>query len=219
MTRMNRTAALLTLLLTASTSVLAVKPLSPATKGACTITVAQGGEILRSKLNGRVRSYDLKAAPFRLEVSSARCRPSVGVLASQQDFQYVANSRTVVTPVGFAMASTDDLRDVLFLRSENPQLVDGFEGAFDSYKSEYEALCTQLKTCPLKVRAYRSYWNFSAEQDGESKTYADINRITSTKPASEYQGDVFVVVYTEVKEGSSRYMNVLDTHPIVLRFK
>lgn len=219
MMRMYLTAAVSAFMLVANTSALAGTQSNQAAKGTCAISVNQGGEVLRGKLSGRVRTYDLKAAPFRFEVSASDCRPSIGVLASELDFQYVAASRTVVTPIGFAMAGDDDTRDVLLLRSANPRLVDGFEGAFDSYKNEYDALCAELKACPLKVRAYRSYWNFFAEEEDESKTYADINRITMTKSASDYQGNVFVVVYTAVKDVGNRYMNVLDTHPIILRFK
>lgn len=217
--RIYLTAALSALLLVASTSALAGKKPNQATKGTCAIAVIQDGEVLRGKLSGRVRTYDLKAAPFRFEVSATQCRPSIGVFASEQDFQYVAEASTVVTPTGFAMAGGDDSRDVLFLRSENPRLIDGFEGVFDSYKSEYETLCAELKTCPLKARAYRSYWNFSAEQDDESKKHADINRITMTKSVSDHRGDVFVVVYTAVRDVGSRNMSVLDTHPVILRFK
>lgn len=190
-----------------------------ASASACAVTVIQGGTTIQSKQNGRVRFYELKGAPFRFEVPSTQCSPSVGVFLSLPDFQYVADSPLVATTTGFSMAGGNEIRDVLFLRSENPRLISGYEGIFDSVKKEYEALCTEFGKCPLKVRAYRSYWNFVGEKDDTTTTRADFKRLTMEKPLQGYRGDIPVVVYTKVKDVSGGYLSAMETHPIVLRFK
>lgn len=207
------------LLLVGCASAPASKQSTQASNGACAITVSQGGEVLKSIQIGRVRSYDLKAAPFRFEVASAQCKPSIGVFTSQQDFQYVAESSIVATTIGFSMAGSDDSKDVLFFRSENPRLVDGFEDIFDSHKNVYEALCAEFGKCPQKIRAYRTYWNFFGEREGVAEKTADFKRISVAKPLSDYRGNVSLVVYTTVKDVAGGYISVMETHPIVLKFK
>lgn len=185
----------------------------------CAVTVMQDGSAVQSKQSGRVRFYELKGAPFRFEVPSTQCSPSVGVFLSLPDFQYVADSPLVATTTGFSMAGGNEIKDVLFLRSENPRLINGYEGIFDSVKKEYEAVCAEFRKCPLKVRAYRSYWNFVGEKDDTTTTHADFKRLTMEKPVQGYRGDIPVVVYTKVKELSGGSLSVMETHPIVLRFK
>lgn len=186
---------------------------------ACAVTVIQDGTTIQSKQNGRVRFYELKGAPFRFEVPSTQCNPSIGVFLLLSDFQYVADSPLVATTTGFSMAGGNEIRDVLFLRSENPRLVNGYEGIFDSVKNEYEALCAELGKCPLKVRAYRSYWNFVGEKDDTVTTHADFKRLTMEKALQGYRGDIPVVVYTKVKDLSGGTLSAMETHPLVLRFK
>lgn len=186
---------------------------------ACAVTVIQNGTTLQSKQNGRVRYFELKGAPFRFEVPSTQCNPSVGVFLSLSDFQYVADSPLVVTTSGFSMAGGNENRDVLFMRSENPRLANGYEGIFDSVKNEYEALCTEFGKCPLKVRAYRSYWNFLGEEGDTITTRADFKRLTMEKPLQGHRGDIPILVYTKVKDVSGGYLSAMETHPIVLRFK
>lgn len=185
----------------------------------CSVTVLQDGTEVQSREYGRVRFYELKGAPFRLEVPSTQCSPSVGVFLSPQDFQYVADSPLVAITTGFSMAGGSDIKDVLFLRSENPRLISGYEGIFDSVKNEYEALCTEFGKCPLKIRAYRTYWNFVGDREGTTTTYADFKRLTTEKPIQGYRGDISVVVYTKVKDAAGGDLSAMETHPIVLRFK
>lgn len=219
MNRINLAAVLSALLLIGCASAPASKQSTQSSNGACAITVIQGGEVLQSIQSGRIQSYDLKAAPFRFEVASAQCKPSIGVFTSQQDFQYVAESSIVATTNGFSMAGSDDTKDVLFFRSENPRLVDGYEDIFDSHKNVYEALCAEFGKCPQKIRAYRTYWNFFGDREGVAEKTADFKRISVTKPVAGYRGIVSLVVYTTVKDVAGGYISVMETHPIVLKFK
>ena len=196
-------------------------PVSTATtspKDTCAVTVIQAEKVLQSSMNGRIRYYDLKDLPFRFEVPSAACSPSIGVFLSPKDFQYVAESPFVATTTGFSMAGSEDTNDVLFFRSENPRLINGFENMFDSSEKEFSALCEEFGQCPLKIRAYRTYWNFLGK-NGETKTYADFKRLTTEKPIVGYRGDISVVVYTKVKDVAGGYISTMKTHPIVLRFR
>lgn len=195
------------------------KPTMQASEGVCHVTVSQAGKALQSSLNGRVRFYELKDSPFRFEVPSKECDPSIGVFLSPKDFQYVAESPIVVTTTGFSIVGSDDTGDVLFFRSENPRLINGFENIFDSSKKEYDAFCTEFGKCPLKIRAYRNYWNFLGNGGNETRTYADFKRLSMEKPITGYRGDISLVVYTKVKDVASGYISVLETHPIVLRFR
>lgn len=185
----------------------------------CAVTVIQDGRAIQGKPNGRIQFYDLKGAPFRLEVPSLECHPSVGVIPSFSDFRYVAQSPLVVTVAGFGIASSNEDRDVLFHRGDSPRLIDGFEDLFSSLTKEYEALCTEFRQCPLQIRAIRNYQNFVGEQEGTKTTYADFKRLNVRLSLNGYRGDVPVVVYTDVKDISDGMVNVLETHPMVLRFK
>ena len=117
------------------------------------------------------------------------------------------------------MAGGSDIEDVLFLRSENPRLVNGYEDIFDSVNKEYEGLCVEFGKCPLKIRAYRSYWNFLGDQVDATATHANFKRLTIEKPIQGYRGDIPVVVYTKVKDVAGGYLSAMETHPIVLRFR
>jgi hypothetical protein len=188
----------------------------------CAVSVKQSGMEVQSKRNGRIDYYELKDAPFRLEVPSTQCKPSVGVFRSFNDLQYVAESRLVLSDGGFSMAGSYDDRDVLFRRSEDPRVSGEWATIYDSVKKEYEGLCKEFGTCPLKVRAFRSYWNFVGDRDGSVTTYAEFKRLTMEKQLKGVRGDVSVVVYTKVKDVKDSYgndLNVMETHPMVLRFR
>lgn len=219
MNRLNLAAILSVLLLIGCASAPANKQSNQAPSPACAVTVSQGGEVLQGSQSGRVRTYELKAAPFRFEVTSAQCKPSIGVFTSQQDFQYVAEDRLVATSLGFSMAGSDDSKDVLFFGSENPRMLDGSEAIFNSHKNVYAALCTEFGQCPKKIRAHRTYWNFYGEQDGVTEKYADIKRISVDKSVANYRGNVSLVVYTTVKDVANGYISVMETHPMILKFK
>lgn len=196
---------------------------SPVIPGQCLITVTQAGRQVVSRADGRARIYEMQSAPFRIEVSSAQCRPSIGTFPNVADYVYVANSPLVVSDPMFSMAGNDDTRDVLHFRSENPRLIEGYEGIYDSYKNEYEELCRAQGKCPLKIRAYRTYWNFVGDKDGSAKVYADFKRLTLEKPMSGTRGDMPVIVYTKKKDfldaQGHAYLQAMETHPMVLRFR
>jgi hypothetical protein len=188
----------------------------------CAVSVKQNGMEVQSKRNGRIDVYELKDAPFRLEVPSVQCTLSVGVFRSFSDFQYVAESRLVLSNSGFSMAGSYDDRDVLFRRSEDPKVSGEWATIYDSVKMEYEGLCKEFGTCPLMIRAFRSYWNFVGDHDGGATSYAEFKRLTMDKQLNGVRGDVSVVVYTKVKDVKDSYgsdLNVMETHPMVLRFR
>jgi hypothetical protein len=168
----------------------------------------------------------MQDAPFRIEVSSQSCEPSVGVFLRFGDFKYVADSPIVVTTIGFGMAGGLEDRDVLFFRSEDPRLTTDYADSYDNVQKEYASLCAEFGKCPNKIRAYRNYWNFADNAAGNiTRTFADFKRITVDKPIAGFKGDLPVVVYTQIKNaafdpyGNNAYLNILKTHPIVLRFK
>jgi hypothetical protein len=184
----------------------------------CTVSLTQSESPLLPKRVGRVAHYVLASDSFRLEVLPANCNPSVGVFVSASDFGYVIDSPVVVTPMGFSIAGDFSVKDVLFLRSGNPRLVDGFEGAFDNVQKEYDQLCSELGKCPQKIRAFRSYWNFTNNSGKDAASYAEFKRVTSSQGLKGFKGRLNVVVYTSIKDIAGGYLSVLQTHPMVLQF-
>ncbi len=191
--------------------------------GQCAVTVTQAGQEIASKSNGRARIFEIQSAPFRIEVSSARCKPSIGTFRNVGDFRYVAASPVVISDPMFSMAGSEETRDILHFRSENPRLIEGYEGIYDSYKKEYESICKANVTCPLKIRAYRNYWSFVGDTGGVASVYAEFKRLTFQKPLQGVRGDMPLIVYTKNRDfldaQGHLYLQAMETHPLILRFK
>ncbi len=189
----------------------------------CSVTVTQAGKEVVSKADGRIQIYEMQSAPFSIEVSSGQCKPSVGTFPNVGDFKYVADNPIVLSGPTFSMAGSDETRDVLHFRSENPRLIEGYEDVYNSYKKEYEVLCRAQGKCPLKIRAYRTYWNFVADNNNAERTYADFKRLTLEKPLPGIRGDMPVIVYTKYRDfldaQGHAYLQAMETHPIVLKFR
>ncbi len=197
---------------------------APGPRGDCTVSVLQDGRVIpRQMLNG-VPGYALRGAPFRIEVSSSACEPSIGVFLATADFKFVAGSTLAVTVAGFEMAGSGS-DDVLIGRSEDPRLVPPFENMFDGTKAQYDALCEQFSKCPLKIRAHRTSWPFTSDGEGTRRSFAAFSQLTARAPLLGTKGEVPVVVYTNVKpveqtaEERNAGLRVLAVHPFVLRFQ
>ena len=190
----------------------------------CAVTVIQDGKAVPSRMDGGAPSYSLRGAPFRIEVTSAMCDPSIGILLKPADFKFVADSAVIATTTGFEMAGNENGNDVLFLRSEDPRLIPPFQDMFDSVEKQYAALCKQLGKCPLKIRAIRSYWAFASDGAGTRRNFAHFNRLSREKPMLGTKGDVPVVVYTKINQSmttpddKNAFLKVLAVHAFVLRF-
>jgi hypothetical protein len=87
----------------------------------CEIKVTQNGQVIDGSLNGPIRFYALRGAPFRIDVVPSECDPSIGVFLKVDDFKFVAENPVVVTTAGFGMAGDLVDRDVLFTRAEDPR--------------------------------------------------------------------------------------------------
>jgi hypothetical protein len=191
----------------------------------CEIKVTQNGQVIDGSLNGPIRFYALRGAPFRIDVVPSECDPSIGVFLKVDDFKFVAENPVVVTTAGFGMAGDLVDRDVLFTRAEDPRITPEFANDYDGVQRDYAGLCTELAGCPTKIRAFRSYWNFSADGEGQKRTFAEFHRVTHDRMLAGFKGDMPIVVYTKVKDaafypdGKNAYLSVLQTHPIVLRFQ
>lgn len=195
---------------------------APAT--ACTVQLIQEGTVIQGVKMGRATAYDLKGAPFQFEVSSGRCAPSIGVFLSQDHFQFVADSRYVFSDPGFSMAGSTETSDVLVTRAEDPRLTGDYVGLYDSVDETYQQACRLLESCPRKIRAFRSYWNFPHGRGGTPVKSAEFKRLTMNKSIQGNRSAIAVVVYTKVKDFRSQKFpavvyNVMETHPVILRFQ
>lgn len=199
---------------------------SGATSG-CTITLTQAGRVIAGQVSGRVRTYTLRDEPFRLDVTPARCDPSINVSAPMADFFLVGSNPVVVATAGFVMAQGLDSSDVLQFHARSPKMDPDFAEIFDTVKDEYQALCVQYLNCPLQILGYRSYANFT-DFSGRKQTHAQFNRLADdfgSRPMAGFRGDVPILIFTKLDraaampDGQSAYLSVLGTHPIILRFR
>ena len=193
---------------------------------ACLVKVIQDGKPAKSDAMAGVTRYLLKGGSFRLEVSDVLCDPSIGVFTKPTDFFYVAGSSAIATTAMFSMAGDTASGAVLIVRSEDPR-VPPSEDLFDSTESKdkYKAACTQLGKCPLKIRAYRSYWPFASDDQGSRRTFAEFRYLFEKRPLDGFKGDVPVVVYTKVvpkittREEQNAYFQLFAIQPFILHFE
>jgi len=193
----------------------------------CTVTVTQGGKAAPSRQFGRVPYYSLKKEPFRIEVTSTECEPSLGVFLNVDDFKYVVERPVVSSTIGFEMSGSRDTSDILLIRSETPRVSEELGGLPSAKDREaLNKLCGALGSCPQPIRAFRTYWSFVDAENGEKMSYANIKRLAEGVSIDRIENDIPVVVYTKAGHSSYLYNNsilqnahVLRTHPIVLRFR
>lgn len=197
----------------------------PNASAACAVKVVQDGKPAKSDVMAGATRYLLKGGRFRIEVANVLCDPSIGVLTKPTDFFYVAGSSVIATTSMFAMAGDTASGAVLIGRSEDPRLISPFEDMFDSSEDKYKAACAQLGKCPLKIRAFRSYWPFASDDKGTRRTFAEFRYLFEKRPLDGFKGDVPVVVYTKLtpKEStpteSAEFFNVFAIQPFILHFE
>lgn len=198
---------------------------APNASTACAIKVIQDGKPAKSDLMAGATRYLLKGGAFRLEVSNVLCDPSIGVFTKPADFFYVAGSSVIATTAMFAMAGDTVSGAVLISRSEDPRLISPYEDMFDSSEDKYKAACSQLGKCPLKIRAFRSYWPFASDDKGTRRSFAEFRRLFDKRPLDGFRGDVPVVIYTKLipkkstQEETNAYFQLFAIQPFILHFE
>ncbi|QDL54893.1 hypothetical protein [Rhodoferax aquaticus] len=194
-----------------------------ASKEACDVSISQDGKVVSYQTAGRNRTYVLKSRPFQIEVSSARCAPSVGTFNNLDDQLFVASNPYAIGFSGFGMASSPK-DDVLVRRSDNPRPAPEIKESFDAYKAEILRLCDSLKRCPNQITGTRNYWNFLLDEAGTQGKVALIRNYSANQPMTKAFGMVPVVVYTKLQPDEAEYrgrgavLNILETHPMILLF-
>ena len=196
---------------------------APSEAVVCEVLLTQEGKELKYQLAGRTRIYQLKRAPFQIEVSSEKCNPSIGTFRDLNDHMFVSANPYAISVSGMAVASTPK-DDVLVRRSENPRPTPDVLEAFDAQKKEILQLCEFFKRCPTQIVGIRNYWNFRQDDKGTPGKIAEIRNFTGTQPLTRAFGLVPVVVYTKAKTDDAEYrgrgsnLDILETHPLFLIF-
>jgi hypothetical protein len=187
--------------------------------------VTQNGKLAQSDVMSGATRYRLKGEAFRIEVDDVLCYPSIGTFSKPMDFFYVAGHSAIATTAMFGMAGDTRLGEVLIVRSEDPRLIPPFNDIFDSVEDKYKDACTQLGKCPLKIRAFRSYWPFFSDNQGTPRTYAEFKMIFQNRSIAGFKGDVPVVIYTNVLPKKTtiaernEYFQVFAIQPFILHFE
>ena len=225
--------ALLTSLLGCSTppldsqkiSLVAAPVETPIASPPCAVKVTQNGKLARSDVVSVATRYWLKGAAFRIEVDDLLCEPSIGVFTKPADFFYVAGHTAIATTSMCAMAGDTTLGEVLIIRSEDPRLIPPFHDMFDSFEDNYKEACSKLAKCPLKMRAFRTYWPFTSDNKGTRRSYAEFNKLFQNRSLVGFKGDVSVAIYTNLQPQrrtpaeQNAFFQVFALQPFILHFE
>lgn len=191
----------------------------------CAVKVTQNGKLARSDVMSGTTRYLLKGDAFRIEVDDVLCNPSIGTFTKPSDFFYLAGHSAIATTAMFAMAGDTTSGQVLIIRTEDPRLISPFQDMFDSTEDKYREACIQLGKCPLKIRAFRSYWPFASDNEGTRRTYAEFKMLFQNRSIAGFKGDVPVVIYTNVVPKKTTiaernaYFQVFAIQPFILHFE
>lgn len=198
---------------------------TPIASKPCAVKVTQNGKLARSDVMSGATRYLLKGETFRIEVDDVLCNPSIGVFTKPTDFFYVTGDSVIATTSGFEMAGDTATGEVLIIRSEDPRALPPFHNIFDSSEDKYKVACTQLGKCPLKIRAFRSYWPFASDNEGTRRTFAEFKMLFPNRSIVGFKGDVPVVVYTNLvpKKATpverNAFFQVFAIQPFILHFE